>query len=73
MEGDTDHVQDLDVGAIGQRPVGDVGLPAFVRLIGLEPDEGASRTFLRLRGDEASGKEVFMSTTSHPQAVLAEC
>ena len=39
-----DHVQDLDLGAVGQAPVGDVGLPSLVRQIGFEPDErGAGR------------------------------
>ena len=32
--------------------MGDVGLPPFVRLLGLEADEGALRALLRLGGDE---------------------
>ena len=32
--------QDLDVGAVGEPPVGEVGLPAFVGLVGGEADVG---------------------------------
>lgn len=32
---------DLDVGAVGQGHVGEVGLPAFVGLVGFEPSVGA--------------------------------
>jgi len=32
------HVHDLDLGAVGKPPVGDVGLPALVRQLRLEPD-----------------------------------
>lgn len=42
-----DHVQDLDIGAAGQAPVGDVGLPALVRHLRLEPDERALGSLLR--------------------------
>ncbi len=53
-----DQVQDLDLGATGEPPVGDVGLPAFIRLIGLEPDERAPRALLGLGDDEApAGKD----------------
>jgi len=48
-----DHVQDLDIGVVRELPVGDVGLPSFVRQIGLESDERGSRSFLGLGGDEA--------------------
>ena len=48
-------VQDLHVGAVGQRPVGDVGLPAFVGLLGGEAEVAALRAFVRLRGDEPAG------------------
>jgi hypothetical protein len=33
-----DDAQDLCVGAVGEAVVGEVGLPAFVGLFGLEPD-----------------------------------
>jgi hypothetical protein len=49
-----DDVQDLDVGPVGQRPVGDVGLPPLVRHLRLEPHERAPRPLVRLWGDEAS-------------------
>src|SRR6266704_4566257 len=39
-----DHVQDLDLSAAGQAPGRDVGLPALVRHLGPEPDEGAAGT-----------------------------
>ncbi len=47
-----DHVEDLDLGPGGEAPVGDVGLPPLVGLVGLEPHERAARTFLRLGDDE---------------------
>jgi hypothetical protein len=37
-----DEVQDLDLGVLGQVPVGGVGLPAFVGQAGLEADEGGA-------------------------------
>jgi hypothetical protein len=49
-----DDVEDLDVCAVGQRPVGDVGLPALVGLLGFEAEVGALRSLVRLGGDEAS-------------------
>jgi hypothetical protein len=33
-----DHVQDLDVRATREAPVRDIGPPALVRHLGLEPD-----------------------------------
>ena len=50
-------VEDLGVGAVGQRPVGDVGLPALVGLGGLEADVAALGPLVRLRGDESAGGE----------------
>ena len=35
-------VQDLDVGAIGEAPVGEVRLPGLVGLGGFEPDVGGA-------------------------------
>jgi hypothetical protein len=52
-----DRVQDLDVGAVGERPVGGVGLPPLVRHRGLEPHERAPWTLLGLWGDEAPAAE----------------
>jgi hypothetical protein len=46
-----DDVEDLHVGAVGQLPVGDVGLPAFIRHLRGEPHIRRPRSFLRLRGD----------------------
>lgn len=48
-----DDVEDLD-GAVGEQPVGDVGLPAFVGLVGFEPDQRRSRAFLGSWCDEAA-------------------
>ena len=45
-------VEDLDVGAIGKPPVGEVGLPAFIWLLGGKADVGGLRPFLRGRGDQ---------------------
>ena len=52
-----DHVQDLDLGPVGELPMGEVGLPPFVGHGGLEPDERAPRSLLRLRSDEAPPAE----------------
>ena len=45
-------VEDLHIGAVGQPPVGDVGLPAFVGHLGAKPGAGALGALLRLRGDK---------------------
>ena len=52
-----DKVQDLDRGAVGQVPVGGVGLPAFVGQRGLEADEGGARSLVGLWGDQAMPTE----------------
>jgi hypothetical protein len=52
-----DEVEDLDVAAVGQGPVGDVGLPAFVRLLSGEPDIAVLGTLVRLGDDEATGPQ----------------
>lgn len=52
-----DDIEDLGVGVAGQWPVGDVGLPAFVGLIGFEPSPGRPGTLLRLRGDKAAARQ----------------
>ena len=44
--------QDLDVGAVGEAVVGEVGLPGLVGLFGLEADVGRLRLLLRFGGDE---------------------
>jgi hypothetical protein len=50
-------VEDFYVGAVGQGPVGDVELPAFVGLFGLEPDVAAFGALVGLWSDKASGGE----------------
>jgi hypothetical protein len=52
-----DDVADLDAGAVGEGPVSDVGLPAFVGLFGGEADEGALGPLVGLRGDEPAGSQ----------------
>ena len=44
--------EDLDVGAVGQGPVGEVGLPALVRQVRLEPQVGALGSLARFRRDQ---------------------
>jgi len=48
-------VEDFYVGAVGQVPVGEVGLPAFVGLGGLEPVVGGARSLSGLGDDQGSG------------------
>ena len=50
-------VEDLDVAAVGEVPVGGVGLPHLVGQLGLEADEGAAGPLLRLRNDQAVTRE----------------
>jgi hypothetical protein len=50
-----EQVEDLHLGSVGERPVGNVELPAFVGLLGGEPQVAALRPLVRLRGDEAAG------------------
>ncbi len=45
--------QDLDLGAVGEGPVGEVGLPALVGQVGFEVEVGGLWPFLRLGLDEA--------------------
>jgi hypothetical protein len=52
-----DPVEDLGVGAVDQRPVGDVGLPALVGLFGGEADVAALGPLVRLWGEESAGGE----------------
>jgi len=47
-----EKVQNLHISAVGEMPVGGVGLPAFVGLVGAEPVPGGSGSFLWLWGDE---------------------
>jgi hypothetical protein len=49
-----EEVENLDVGAVGELPVGGVGLPAFVRLLGREPAPRRPGSLLGLGGDEAA-------------------
>jgi hypothetical protein len=44
--------EDLDVGAISEAVVGEIGLPGFVGLFGLEADVGGLRFLLWLSDDE---------------------
>jgi hypothetical protein len=44
-----DNVQDRDLGAVGQLPVGEIGLPTLVGLIGAKRSPRRPRPFLRLR------------------------
>ena len=53
-----DDVEDLDVDALAEVPMGDVELPAFVGLFCLEPDVAALGAFVRLGGDEASRRRI---------------
>ena len=48
-------VQDLDIGAIGERPVGEVGLPALVGLGRCEAAVGGPWSFAGLGNDEPGG------------------
>ena len=50
-----EDVQDLDVGAVGELPVGGVGGPHLVGLFGLEAQVAALGALVRLRGDEPAG------------------
>jgi hypothetical protein len=45
-----DDVEDLGVAAIGELPVGDVGLPQLVRQVGGEPVPGCAGPLVRLPG-----------------------
>src|SRR5262245_48401969 len=47
-----DDVEDLDIGAVRQGPVGSVELPALVGLVRFEADIGALGAFVRLGSDE---------------------
>src|SRR6266536_4300702 len=51
-----DHVEDLDVGLIGELSVGEVGLPSLVGHHRLEPHERALRALLRLGGQRSPGE-----------------
>ena len=50
-----DPAEDFDVGAAGEAPVGEVGLPAFVGLFGGEADVGRFGPFVGAGLDEAGG------------------
>ena len=51
-------VEDLHVGAVGQPPVGEVGLPAFVGLLGGEADVGRFGSLLRCGCDQPGRVQV---------------
>ena len=44
--------EDLDVDAVGESVVGEVGLPGFVGLVGFEADVGRLGSLRSVRGDE---------------------
>lgn len=50
-----EEVENLDAGAVGEEPVGDVGLPAFVGKVCLEADVGVAGALLRGGSDEPCG------------------
>ena len=52
-----DDVEDLDVGPVGEGPVGGVGLPALVGQVGFEALPGAAWSFLGLGCDEPSSDQ----------------
>jgi hypothetical protein len=59
-----DNVQDRDLVAVGQLPMGDVGLPAFVGLLGAKRAPAGPGPLLRLRSDKAtSGTRSAKSST----------
>jgi hypothetical protein len=63
--------QDLHVGVIGQPPVGEVGLPALIRLLGGKTDVGRLGPFLRGRGDQPGrGQMPVYRIHRHNQAVV---
>ena len=49
--------EDLDVGAVSESPVGEVGLPRFVRHLGCEPDVGGLRPLGRGGGHRAGADQ----------------
>jgi hypothetical protein len=49
-----DDAGDLGVTAVGQRPVGDVGLPQLVGQVRGKAVPGRAGPFVRLRGDDAA-------------------
>lgn len=48
-------VEDLDVGVVGQAPLGEVGLPTLVGLVGGEASVGGAVSLPRFGPDEALG------------------
>ena len=63
--------QDLDVGAVGEPPVGEVGLPALVRQVGLEPDVGRLRPLLRFDlGDGQAAQDPVDRRSRHGDLVV---
>src|SRR5690554_5828521 len=63
--------EDLDVGAVGQAVVGEVGLPGLVGQGGLESDVGGFGALLRLRADQpGSGQVAADGGHCHADAVV---
>jgi len=53
-----DEAQDLGVGGIGQPPVGEIGLRAFVRQFGGKPAVGGLGAFVGRLGDQSCAGRV---------------
>ncbi len=49
--------EDLDVGSVGEAVVGEVGLPGFVGLFGLEADVGRAGLLLRFGDDQVGAPD----------------
>ena len=52
-----EQVQDFDVGAVGELPMGRVGLPHLIGQLGLEANPGGLRALVWLRLNQAVGLE----------------
>jgi hypothetical protein len=63
-----DDVEDLDFAAVGQLPVGDVGLPAFVRLFGAKGSPRRAGPLPRLRHHQAAARQDPMGCRQSPRA-----
>src|ERR1700722_11301234 len=58
--------QDLGARPAGEGVAGEAGLPALVRLLGLEPDAGGSRPLARLGDDQGAGGQVPADRSRRP-------
>ena len=63
--------EDLDVAAVGEAVVGEVGLPRLVRQVGLEADVGRARAFRRLDlGQTVAAQGAVDRRSRHGQVVM---